>query len=46
MNTRKTVMVDVQVYEKLKKHGKFGETFSELILRLLNEVEEGKKLKK
>lgn len=35
MNDRTTITIQRNVYEKLKKKGAFGETYSELILRLI-----------
>lgn len=38
--TKKTTLsLNLEAYRRLKQHGKFGESFSELICRLLNEVE-------
>ena len=34
---RTTISVDVQVYQRLKSQGQFGESFSELISRILEE---------
>ena len=36
MNERITITINRDVYNKLKKKGSFGETYSELILRLIN----------
>jgi predicted CopG family antitoxin len=36
MNDRTTITIDKKVYHKLREKGKFGETYSELILRLVN----------
>lgn len=35
MNERITITINRDVYNKLKKKGSFGETYSELILRLI-----------
>ena len=35
MNERITITINREVYDKLKKKGSFGETYSELILRLI-----------
>ena len=35
MNDRITITIHRNVYEKLKKQGSFGETYSELISRLI-----------
>ena len=37
---RTTVSVDEQVYEQLKKRGRFGESFSQLLKRLLHELDD------
>jgi predicted CopG family antitoxin len=34
---RTTISLDAQVYQRLKSQGLFGETFSELISRILEE---------
>jgi predicted CopG family antitoxin len=39
---RTTVSLDTKIYTRLKKHGKFGESFSRLIGRILDELEGGK----
>ena len=36
---RTTVSVDEQVYQQLCKRGRFGESFSQLLKRLLNELD-------
>jgi len=36
---RTTVSVDEQVYQQLCKRGLFGESFSQLLKRLLNELD-------
>ena len=36
---RTTVSLDTQIYLRLKDHGKFGETFSNVIARILDELE-------
>jgi hypothetical protein len=41
---RHTVMVDGKVYSRLKSKGVFGESFSNLIGRILDEVEQGTKV--
>jgi predicted CopG family antitoxin len=41
MNHRNTITIRHQVYERLKRHGIFGESFSNLISRLLDELEGG-----
>jgi predicted CopG family antitoxin len=38
MHSRINICVDHKVYAKLKERGKFGESFSELISRLLDEA--------
>jgi predicted CopG family antitoxin len=39
MHNRITICVDHRVYTKLKERGKFGESFSELISRILEETD-------
>ena len=39
-----TILLDNHVYKRLREKGKFGETFSQVIERLLNEVDEKNKL--
>ena len=42
MNTsykRRTVTLIDEVYSRLSKEGKFNETFSELVTRILNELQ-------
>ena len=39
MNDRITITINRDAYNKLKKKGFFGETYSELILRLINIVD-------
>lgn len=39
MNERITITIKREVYNKLKKKGSFGETYSELILRLIKTVD-------
>jgi hypothetical protein len=39
---RTTVSLDTQIYLRLKDYGKFGETFSNVIARILDELEGGK----
>ena len=34
---RTTISIDAQVYQRLKSQGQFGESFSELISRILQE---------
>jgi predicted CopG family antitoxin len=41
MSKRNTVGLRQEVYSRLKNKGRFGESFSELISRLLDESEEG-----
>lgn len=36
---KKTILLENHVYERLKTRGLFGETFSSLIERLLDEVD-------
>jgi predicted CopG family antitoxin len=40
MHRRITVGIREDVYSRLRDKGKFGESFSELIARLLNNLEE------
>jgi hypothetical protein len=37
---RTTLSVDEQVYQQLCKRGRFGESFSQLLERLLNELDD------
>jgi predicted CopG family antitoxin len=37
---RTTVSVDEQVYQQLCKRGRFGESFSQLLKRLLHELDD------
>jgi predicted CopG family antitoxin len=40
-NSKKcTVLLKEKVYAQLKRRGRFGETFSDVVARLLNESEE------
>ena len=39
MDRRVTVGLRYDVYSKLREKGKFGETFSDVVLRLLDELE-------
>jgi predicted CopG family antitoxin len=39
MKKRHTISIDYEVYAKLKMQGKFGESFTDLILRLVNSAE-------
>lgn len=42
-NSKKcTVLLKENVYHRLKNRGRFGETFSDVVARLLNESEETK----
>lgn len=47
MNDRITITINRDVYKKLKKKGTFGETYNELLLRLLkiadSNISEGNK---
>jgi hypothetical protein len=36
MNNRTTITIDKKVHEKLKEQGRFGETYTELISRLID----------
>jgi len=36
---KSTVLLTKEVYQRLREKGKFGETFSELICRLLDEID-------
>src|SRR5215472_2606409 len=42
MNSRNTITIRNQVYERLKRHGAFVESFSKLITRILDELEREK----
>jgi len=39
MHRRINICIDHEVYAKLKERGKFGESFSELISRILEETD-------
>jgi predicted CopG family antitoxin len=39
MNARNTITIRNQVYSRLKQHGRFGESFSSLIERMLDQLE-------
>jgi predicted CopG family antitoxin len=39
MHRRINICIDHEVYAKLKERGRFGESFSELISRILEETE-------
>ena len=41
VKSRNTITIRHNVYERLKRHGVFGESFSNLITRVLDEVEGG-----
>ena len=41
MNTRTTINIRSEVYDRLRRHGKFGESFNSLIRRILDEIEVG-----
>jgi hypothetical protein len=43
MNARNTITIKNEVYTRLRNHGKFGESFSILIARILDELERGKR---
>ncbi|MGA7900648.1 MAG: hypothetical protein WCA39_17510 [Nitrososphaeraceae archaeon] len=36
MKKRHTVSIRYELYEQLQNHGRFGETFSDLLYRILN----------
>jgi len=36
---KSTVLLTKEVYQRLRKKGKFGETFSDIVERLLNQIE-------
>ncbi|MGB8025385.1 MAG: antitoxin VapB family protein [Nitrososphaeraceae archaeon] len=42
MNTRNTITIRNEVYTRLRSHGRFGESFSGLISRILDELKGGK----
>jgi predicted CopG family antitoxin len=42
---RCTILLKEDIYNRLKTKGKFGESFSELICRLLDEIDFSKKIK-
>jgi predicted CopG family antitoxin len=44
MNERITITIDRNVYQKLKRKGFFGETYSQLVSRLLELAEAGSSL--
>ena len=39
ISKRTTISVDALVYQRLKSQGQFGESFSELLARILEEVD-------
>ena len=36
---KSTVLLTKEVYQRLREKGKFGETFSDIVERLLNQIE-------
>jgi hypothetical protein len=42
---RKTLSIDEETYNRIKEYGKFGESFDELFNRILNEIDESRKMK-
>lgn len=48
MNNRTTVSISKELRERLREYGMFGESFSQVFLRILNEIDElkGKNKKK
>jgi predicted CopG family antitoxin len=40
MTERRTITIRNEAYARLRKHGQFGETFSELLSRLLDTIDE------
>jgi predicted CopG family antitoxin len=36
---KSTVLLTKEVYQRLRKKGKFGETFSDIVERLLNQID-------
>jgi predicted CopG family antitoxin len=42
LNKRRTITLKGAVYSRLSEEGKFNETFSELVTRILNELEKGR----
>jgi len=43
LRKRITVSLDVEVYQRLKKQGNFGDSFSDVVSRILNERDEMKR---
>jgi predicted CopG family antitoxin len=39
LNKRHTISIDYEVYTRLVEQGKFGESFTELISRLLDDLD-------
>jgi predicted CopG family antitoxin len=39
MNERKTITISKEAFEKLKSWGTFGESYTELVIRLMGELE-------
>jgi predicted CopG family antitoxin len=39
MTKRTTVSLDARVYQRLKSRGEFGETFSEVVRRILDQLD-------
>lgn len=42
---RKTISIDIQTWERLKQFGKFGESFNDLLNRLMDTIEKMEKRK-
>lgn len=40
---KKTILLKEDTYIRLKKHGKFGETWNDIIVRILDEIDMNKK---
>jgi predicted CopG family antitoxin len=39
LNKRRTITLKAEVYSRLTKEGKFNESFSQLVTRILNELQ-------
>ena len=42
LHKRRTITLKDEVYSRLTKEGRFNESFSELVTRILNELEKGR----
>jgi predicted CopG family antitoxin len=42
LSKRTTVSLDIEVYNRLRSKGKFGESFSQLVSRVLEDLDQNK----